>query len=235
MKLTSLMLVTVAALNGCGKESATTSDPGMPSPGTPAVAAAVAVGKPAGTCEVTVTGDYALTYTAIATKGPPPNGNAMAASDYWMSDDELRQGLKMMNNVFDGKKLSEAEIEKKTDEDMKKDPRFYVLLLNCGNDADGSVTLGASGKYADVPYKAAKYVIAQGSVKPGEFSAMTNVRKPEHQSFSVAEPGEIVLTKFDATGIAGTFSYKAQTFDKSKSVTVNGKFDYPCSGNSICK
>ncbi|CAN5684048.1 hypothetical protein BH11MYX3_BH11MYX3_43300 [soil metagenome] len=234
MKRTSLMLVTVAALNGCGKETATTSDPVTSSPSTPAAAAAG--GKPAGSCEVTVTGDYPLTYTAIATKGAHPNAKAMAASDYWMSEDELRQGLKMMNNVFDGKKLSDAEIEKRTDEDMKKDPRFYLLLLNCSNDSDGTVSLGAIGTYADVPYKAGKYVIAaQSSDKPGEFSAMTSVRKPEYTSFRVAEPGEIVLTKFDATGIAGTFSYKAQTSDKSKSVIVHGTFDYPCTGTSICK
>ena len=52
--------------------------------------------------------------------------------------------------------------------------------------------------------------------------------------FAVSSPGEVALTKFDETGITGTFSFSASASD-ARAITVSGSFDFACTGRSVCQ
>jgi hypothetical protein len=188
----------------------------------------VPTGTLVGKCTFTVTGDVALTVDAVATKSPP-NGKAMATADYWQTDDQIRSALQMLGGL-DSKKSKDA-IKAEVDEAMKKDPKFMLLLVNCGAEG-GSLNFvpGKDSKYADIPFKAGKYPIAAGTAKAGELDVTVNLRPPTgHKSFEVSEPGAMDITKFDATGVAGTFTFKAKSRD-GKAIEIKGSFDYPCVG-----
>jgi hypothetical protein len=57
--------------------------------------------------------------------------------------------------------------------------------------------------------------------------------------FGLDEPGELTITKFDKTGIAGSFTLKGtEQFAfgaPAKKITIQGTFDYPCDGGQNCK
>jgi hypothetical protein len=226
-----------AMLIACGGKKDATPSTGSATPTTkPAATSASAAEAPAGTpvgkCSFTATGDIAVTVEGIATKSPP-NGKAMATADYWQTDEQLRSALHVLASL-DSKKSKDA-VDAEVDTEMKRDPKFMLLLINCGAE-NGSINFGPGkdSKYADVPFKPGKYAI---TVKPkaGEISTMINLRPPgAHASLEVSEPGTLDITKFDATGITGTFTMKAKTFDGKKAVEIKGSFDYPCVG-AACK
>jgi hypothetical protein len=216
------------AAPSAGSATPTTTAANAPAGGT----ASAPQGSPAGKCTFAVTGDMTLNVEAIATKSPP-NGKAMAATDYWQDDKTLRQALHALASL-DSKKSKDA-VDAEVDTEMKRDPKFMLLLLNCGAE-EGSIDFGPGkdSKYADVPYKPGKYVLTSHP-KAGEFDAMVNMRPPgKHHSFNISEPGSVDITKFDPTGITGTFTFKAKTFDGKQAIEVKGSFDYPCVG-AACK
>ena len=190
----------------------------------------------AGRCEVKVSGDENVSFSS-------GGGPAAVGTDYWYSDAELRQSLRMLEKVG-GSSKSDAEIDRAVDAAMRQDPRFMLLVVNCGNAAEknGSVSLlpGEGSKYADVPFGAKSYTIAKGGLlgggaKAGEFSVIFSVKDGV---YALDEPGELKITKFDKSGIAGTFSFKATerlAQGAPKKVTVQGTFDFPCSGGANCK
>ncbi|MEP6861031.1 MAG: hypothetical protein ABJE66_10445 [Deltaproteobacteria bacterium] len=107
--------------------------------------------------------------------------------------------------------------------------------INCGAE-NGSINFGPGkdSKYADVPYKPGKYSITSDA-KVGEIGAMVNLRPPgKHQSYKLSEPGTLDLMKFDSTGLTGTFTFKAKSYDGKQAIEVKGSFDYPCVG-AACK
>ena len=190
-------------------------------------------------CEVHLTGDVKADLVADHARGVHVAvGKAMATTDYWLTDDDLRQALEMMAKVMT-KAPDAARVKAKVDEGMKKDPRLVLLLINCGTD-DGLLTMGPGGKshYADVPFAPKKYAIAPTSAasKPGDMGVMLGLHHgKDHQSFLVSDPGTLDITKFDATGIAGTFHFAAKEMRSGKKVVVDGKFDYGCVGGHKCK
>jgi hypothetical protein len=117
------------------------------------------------------------------------------------------------------------------------DPKIMLLLLNCtGKRAHVTIGAGAESHYKDVPYAPGKYVLSSGARKPGQFSVMFGV---DHDFFSAGE-GTLDITKFDSSGIAGTFEFPAENTDfktkEKKKVMVKGKFDYACATPSAaCK
>ena len=118
---------------------------------------------------------------------------------------------------------------------MKRDPKFMLLLVNCGADG-GSIAFapGNDSKYADVPFKPGKYPLT-ANAKPGEISVTVGLRPAgKHQSFDLSEPGTLDITKFDLTGLTGTFTFKAKSFDGKQAIEIKGSFDYPCVG-AACK
>ena len=224
-----------AMLLACGGKKDATPSTGSATPTTTATTAGTPVapaGTPAGKCSFAVTGDVALNVEGISTKNPP-NGKAMATADYWQTEDQIRSALHVISGL-DSKKSKDA-VDAEVDAAMKKDPKFMLLLINCGADA-GSINFGPGkdSKYADVPFKPGKYSITSDA-KAGEITAMVNLRPPgKHQSFRLSEPGTLDITKFDLTGLTGTFTFKAKSFDGKQAVEIKGSFDYPCVG-AACK
>jgi hypothetical protein len=224
-----------ALLIACGGKKDASPSTGSATPTTtaagssaPSATSSAPKGTPAGKCSFAVTGDVALNVEALATKSPP-NGKAMATADYWQTDEQLRSALHVLAGL-DSKKSKDA-VDAEVDTEMKRDPKFMLLLINCGAEA-GSLNFGPGkdSKYADVPFKPGKYPITSDA-KAGEISAMINLRPPgKHQSFRLSEPGTLDITKFDLTGITGTFTFKAKSFDGKQAIEVKGSFDYPCVG-----
>lgn len=190
-------------------------------------------------CEITTSGDATASIKADAASGAA-KGKLAAATDYWLTDSELRSTIGAVEGI--GSKLGKEEKQRKVDEAMKKDPRFMLLLINCLTD-DGGVILGASdpSKYADIPMKPASYTIAPGSgtgtPKAGQVTAMFHLTSGgKRDSYRVTAPGKLVLTQFDRKGIAGTFSFKAEGRGKAaKHIDVTGKFSYECTGSACQK
>ena len=67
------------------------------------------------------------------------NAKMSAGSEYWMTDEELRGALAMMVRIG-GDKPAKEEVDRKVDEAMKKDPRLWLLIMNCSTD-DGFLKL----------------------------------------------------------------------------------------------
>jgi hypothetical protein len=187
-------------------------------------------------CEIAVTGDSTVRIAADAPRDDA-EGKLAASTDYWLSDGQLRMALSTMQGI--GSKLTPGERQRKVDEGMKKDPRFMVLLLNCLSDDGGIILSPAAGsKYADVPMKPGSYpIVPTGRSKPGEFTAMFHLAtRGKRESYSVAEPGKLVVTRFDRRGITGTFRFRAEQRGKTgKKVDVNGSFSYGCTGEACQK
>lgn len=188
-----------------------------------------------GGCQGKITGDLTQEFSG-------PGGSSAVGTDYWYTDDEMREILKQFAGF--GGDLTEEQIAAQVEEDMKKDPRLFLLLLNCvASDGSVSLTLSPSGtsKYADVPFEPGSYKIAGGGILggsdvPAEFGVLLSVGTG---SFSVTDAGGTLdITKFDNSGIAGTFSFPAEEIfaedGTAQKITVEGSFDYECVGQSVC-
>ncbi len=210
---------------------------------------ASAIAAEVGICNIQVSGDATMSTEMSQTdrsmnEDPSRRVIAMAATDYWRSDALIRNILKTLAEVTSSfgnkdKATKAAEVERTVNEKMKKDPRVHILTINCMNSAvnlnleprDGS-------KYANVPFKANRYAIApMASAKPGDFSAGVYLKEGGHSSlFAVSGAGQIDITKFDAQGVQGKFSFPArQSIGGSRKITVNGTFSFKCTGADRCK
>ena len=231
----SLSLILGLVLAACGKSSdgkagskaALAVTPTETAPGT-----AVAATGPQDHCEIHVTG--AQTVDIVGTKSrATPSGKMSVGTEYWYSDDELRMALATMVRIG-GDKPSKEEVERKVDEGMKKDPRLWLLMVNCATD-DGFLNFSASNASTskDIPFGPHTYVVASDP-KAGEVSAMFSIKQGKRHSYHLAAPGKLEITKFDASGITGAFAFEAETYDKSQRVSVKGSFDFGCTGQK-CK
>jgi hypothetical protein len=195
-----------------------------------------------GKCELEISGDFASKVT-VTDPGRPrdplaPGMSAHAATDYWMTEAELRMALSALNGALASTKTllhqkgvgatrgdiekaalkgakgpTSDEREKQTDEAMKKDPRLMLLLMACRSDTVRLTLAPASkSKYANVPFKPARYsLVPDASAKPGDFVAMLLVQQGGQSAvYHVASPGRLELTQFDTRGITGTFSFSAE-------------------------
>lgn len=257
-RLSAALLITSAALSGCKSKGA---DP-APAPVVTASAPAAAAREPAApadphfiappavtslppdrllpsrpACKVEIRGD--LTRTVVGTFVPSQPGDlktdVSAASDYWLSDEDLRTELGRTAAVF----ATDAEAKRKLDTHMAADPRLMVLRLSCLT-AEGGVILMTPERahYRDVPFTPGTYAISAGdmaSAGPREFVAQT-VRNGPLDYFHALQ-GTLSLTRFDATGVAGSFSLSAQSADSNARIEVKGTFDLPCDplGASKCE
>jgi hypothetical protein len=156
------------------------------------------------------------------------------ASDYWTTDTEMRQSVDTMVRILDYEhKKTPAQLQQQADQRMKEDPKIAIASINCMTQA-GKLTLSPAAKshYKDVPYAAKSYRIGGFDAAPGEFMATFGLGDPP--VFYLKPKGTVEITKFDNTGLAGTFDFVA-TSREGKSVKVSGTLDYPCNGRSICK
>jgi hypothetical protein len=222
------------ALAACGKPSDRTAGSNAASAAAPPANAAA---EPVATvaqdrCEVHVTGSQTLDVVGTKPRSSP-SPKLSVGSEYWMTEDELRNALKTMVRIG-GDKPSKEEIDRKVDEGMKKDPRLWLLIMNCSTD-DAFVSLGASNssKSADIPFGPHTYVIAS-EPKAGEFSGTLSIKRGKYTGFHLTAPGKLEITKFDASGITATFGFEAASRDGSEHVSVKGSFDFGCAGQK-CK
>jgi hypothetical protein len=237
MKLIAAVLA-LGSLAACGKKdssgdpssSETSASSGATSAPGSAPAASAPSAEPAADnrCEVTVEGD-------IKDHGFGPGGPSAAGTDYWMSEEELRAGLESMARAL-GDKTADIEA------DMKKDPRLYTLILNCQTPRTKISLLPSSGtKYADLPFGPKKYKIVASGKTPGAIQTMVNFEK-DKGVWGVDGEGELDITKFDKTGIGGTFAfnmierqYGTPTAPPRKA-KITGSFAFKCAlGTSVCR
>lgn len=225
-----------AAADNGGATAAAANAPGSggaSSPGSPATRVAQASG--AGSCEVKLSGDMTLEATA--------GGGATAfGSDYYYDEDEMRQNMEQIAR-FANSGASDDEIRRQVEEDMKNDPRLFILIVNCVAEPDLSLSFmpGGAAKYADVPFKAGTYRIAEGGPfgadgDSKDFGVMMTTG--DDGFYGVSEPGELKITRFDEKGIAGTFSFTVEEMladGAPKTIQVSGKFDFPCTAGNKCK
>lgn len=189
-------------------------------------------GEPqAGSCSVTLSGDENIT---IQGNGGP----AAAGSDYWLSDQELRDALEMLLKASG---TAEDELEDEVEAAMASDePKLYLLILNCIDRDDRANTLSLlpsnGSTYGDVPFEPGTYEIPAAGAEqgPGTFTVLLAANDA---SYKVKNAGVLELTKFDETGIAGEFSFVAEERSAdgdAKEVSVSGRFDFECTGGEAC-
>ena len=202
----------------------------------PAPTATEPVDTSNGSCMVTISGDDNVEFTG-------GGGPAAVGTDYWYSDDEIREVLREIAG-YGGDKTDE-EIEREVDEGMKRDPRYLLLVLNCV-DSSGLTRLhflpGTGSTYADVPFEPRMYVIESGggllgeAETPGAFGVLMTFGDG---AYRVSREGVLDITRFDRSGISGSFSFAAEEVypageQPAKVLTVEGSFDFACVGQSGC-
>jgi hypothetical protein len=173
-------------------------------------------------CEASVEG-------SVSASGKSPGGVGEFGTDYWMTDDELKQGLKVMAKF--GKK--DKDVDAAVAKAMKDDPRIYTFLFNCqAGDVHVSFMPANGSRYKDNPFGPKKYKV-QKKARPGEIHTLITVK----QAAYLNGEGELDLTRFDETGVAGTFQLTAHRLGKpDEKVTLKGKFSYPCHlPSQICR
>jgi hypothetical protein len=237
MKALLSIVLGVCVFTGCGKTEPSTADKTAPSTGSatsvapPDKTPTAAKEPPADDrCELVVDGD-------INDRGVGPGGNSAAGSDYWMDDAEIRKALEVMAKVTKSK-------DRDIDADMKKDPRIMTLVLNCQTPRTKLSFLPApDSKYTDVPFGPKKYKIADGSTdkSPGVMRTMVTFDK-DTGVWNLDGEGELDITKFDQTGIAGSFAFAmierqfGSSATPARKVKVTGSFAFKCTrGTANCK
>jgi hypothetical protein len=197
--------------------------------------ARTATADPRDTCELHVTGGAKVNIAASNPRGAHADA-ASAFTDYWMTDDDLRARLTEMQQVI-AKRKAEAPSTRSVDDAMKKDPRLVLLQIRCGDDAGALELLpGPRSRYADVPFAPAKYkLVARPAAKAGQFTATFSLGQgATFESFAIDGAGTLELTQFDTGGIAGSVHFTAKG-RKGKTITVDGRFDFGCTGGHRCK
>jgi len=200
-----------------------------------------------GSCDIKVTGAVTINNKS-KTFAVPDSGTYQkkadakrvnASADYWLSDSEMRAQLEAAASSKLGSKKTPASLKKEVDARWLKDPRLYLVTMSCG-DKNLNLMLSASkeSKYANIPFKPGHYVIAQkgSNTSPGQFVAELNIGEaPNGDIYRPNAPGTIDIVQFDTKGLAGKFSYKATSFNGSKTVNVSGSFKYTCIGGNCTK
>lgn len=184
-------------------------------------------------CELATTGDRRASIAADAPPGAAAGKDKLhAATDYWMTDADLRTALGARADF--SSKRSAAERQRQIEAAMKRDPRLLLLTISCVTDEGGVVfTASARSRYADIPMKPGSHAIGvAGAARPGEVTATFQLSpngKPE--TYQIKQPGKLVLTRFDRRTLAGTFTFAADSHGtESKHVEVTGRFTYHCTG-----
>jgi len=168
-------------------------------------------GSSGGSCEVEVTGDVSTTWEGSG-------GSSAVSTDYWYTDEELDDAAAILGGT-----RTEGE------------PVYSVLIVNCKSSASTqnvSLLPAAGSGFDDIPYGEGTYAISVPG-EPGSGVFTTIFAVDTESVFAVSSPGELNLTKFDETGITGTFSFQATASD-AREITVSGSFDFACTGRSVC-
>lgn len=182
-----------------------------------------------GTCEVKVGG---AVKKSVSGKG----GTTAVASDHWYTPPELRDLMLKLESM--GAANPSEAAKAKVDKALKSGAQVMgPLVLNCVNPAGMSagnlnIFSGSRNSMQRIPFKPGKVRLVAREPKPGELGAQLAIGE---DTFVLTRPGELVLTRFDGSGITGTFRYEAKKFvpayepqGPEQKVTVVGTFDFPC-------
>ncbi len=179
-------------------------------------------------CWIRIEGPIARTITGTFFASTPrdPMTDVQASSDYWASESDLRRVIGARVAVF----ATDEEAQRKLAQAMASDPRRHILRLSCLDD-QGGVTLMTSdrSRYRDVPFGAGHYRISaadMAAAAAGDFVAQT-VRGGRLDYYK-AQGGELELTRFDRSGVAGSFALTAAAAPGEPVLNLKGRFAFPC-------
>jgi hypothetical protein len=188
---------------------------------------------PEGLCEVKVSGGLELAYQG-------QGGSTAVSSDHWYTEEEIRASIEATARVItqDPVKLQTRVARYMEDGGNLTGP----LVLHCAASAGRlSFLAGKHNTLKSVPFKPGKYRFAHRKWKrAGEFIVTF---RANDVTYSVSGPGEFILTRFDATGVAGTFQFpaKVNVLDSKPgtpehTITVVGNFNFPCPADTeLCR
>lgn len=171
-----------------------------------------------GSCSATVSGDVSAEWTG--------NGGAAAVgTDYWYTEDELREQYEFFGD------------ESRSFDDVyaSGEPITALLLLNCGTSAPSVSFYPSNATTKDhVPFGPGSYEIAGGGdilgsadAEPGVFTALLSL---DDDAVWGSTGGTFEITEWNAEHIAGTFSFGiTEGFaDPARTAQVDGTFDFRC-------
>jgi len=167
-----------------------------------------------------------ITGTYYASSPALPMTDVQASSDYWSTDADLGRVIGARVHVF----ATDAEARLKLDHALASDPRQMILRLSCLTDAGGVILMtGNRSHYRDIPFGPGHYRIGSSDMARavrGEFVAQT-VRIGRLDYYKT-QTGELQLSRFDQKGAAGSFTLTAAAVADESTITVSGRFDFPC-------
>ena len=207
-----LAVVACVGCKGGSDQAGSGAAPGSAAATSPGAAAAAGAGSAApgtGGCDVQVKGAVTLTDHG-------DGGTAAIGTDYWMTEAAIRRGVETLEK-------DPAKVEAQ----MKQDPRFVTLVLNCrGQHVQLSFMPATDSKYADVPFGPKKYAIGAGlDARPGE---MMTILLVDHHGYH-ATGGTLDVTRFDGGGLDATFDVPAEARAKDGgTIEVTGAFHLRC-------
>lgn len=180
-----------------------------------------------GTCEVRVTGGVPMSFTG---KG----GTQSATSDHWVSPEEMGQLLaKVASRSKKDPNKTQAALERQAARGAGLVGPLSVHCISTSNGALGSLSiLPGTNTKESVPFKPGQYTLVTFEEKRGQLPVALRLKGI---TYMLTEPGVLVLTRFDSTGVAGTFTFNARTHDSAnkpgvtvRNIQVTGSFDIPC-------
>ncbi|NVJ23292.1 MULTISPECIES: hypothetical protein [Myxococcus] len=183
--------------------------------------------KREGTCEVRVMGGVQMAFTG-------QGGTQSATSDHWVSPEEMSQLLaKVASKSKKTPNKTQADLEKQA---ARGGGLVGPLSLHCISASDGALgslsILPGTNTKESVPFKPGTYSLVTFEEKRGQLPVALRLKGI---NYMLTEPGVLVLTRFDSTGVAGTFTFNARTHDSAnkpgvtvRNIRVAGSFDIPC-------
>jgi|SRR3990170_849049 len=178
-----------------------------------------------GGCTVEATGTDPNSWTG-------PNDISAFTTDYWYTDDELRQQWDFLGDPTQG-----------TFEEVVASgrPVFTFFLFNCQGPDQALVTLYVSDSTtrADFPVGPGTYPISTGffggaEARPAEFGVLYSPNSTE--VWSLDGEGTLNITEWNGERLVGNFAFDAvEEFSESPgSVSVTGAFEITCQASTEC-
>jgi len=149
-----------------------------------------------------------------------------AGSDYWMSSGQKKKANETLDKAF-GQKASVSS---------GSNEAIGPLILGCRSE-DGKTSLSVyttSQTGSDhIVFGPKEYVLDSAwEGKQGHVGILLS--KINDERYSIDGSGKFNVTKFDATGITGTFELNVKNKKTSEPAKLSGTFNLPCKGD-LCK
>jgi len=152
-------------------------------------------------------------------------GAASAGSDFWLSAAGKKSANKTLDKAFGQKGSGDDSSE-----------AIGPLVLGCRSE-DGKTSLSVyttSQTGSDhIVYGPKEYVLDNAwDGKKGHIGILLS--KINDERYSIVDSGKFNVTKFDASGIVGTFEINVKNKKTSEPAKLSATFNLPCKGD-VCK